>query len=145
MSYTLVLVGGTGQRFGLGLGYLNLLGIAKMPDRIVVVDAEGASRPNPVTTTAAKLLRFGQASISFKHIRPYPSNGSTGELTVSHCVETGGSELFPLCYSTDETKLSISDGFYATPKLAALVFRGLVNDRGDQFRAEFRDGAATAS
>jgi len=60
MSYTLVLVGGTGQRFGLGLGYLNLLGIAKMPDRVVVVDAEGASGTNRVTTTASSSSDLGK-------------------------------------------------------------------------------------
>lgn len=148
MSYTLVLVGGTGQRFGLGLGYLNLLGVAKMPDRVVIVDAEGTRGPNPVTAMAEKLLRFGRTPdlLRFKRIPPYPKEGvALDRLTVSQCVDHEGSDLFSLCYSDDEQRLSISQGFYAVPKLAALVFRALLNSKNDSFDDEFRAGAAAAN
>jgi len=143
--YTLVLVGGTGQRFGLGLGYLNLLGVAQMPDRIIVVDAEGASVATDVTATAKRLLTFGQASVRYQHLRPYPGKAAgERELTVMHCVDVSGSELFPLCYSDDEARLSISEGFYATPKLAATVFEELLSDHRSLVSDEFQDGAAIA-
>ncbi|HEU4726628.1 MAG TPA: hypothetical protein VFT22_02025, partial [Kofleriaceae bacterium] len=145
MSYTLVLVGGTGQRFGLGLGYLNLLGIARMPDRVVVVDAEGASGTNPTTIAAKKLLQFGQASTRYQQFRPYPGRSAGDrDLTVTQCVDTGGSELFPLCYGEDEARLAISEGFYATPKLAAPVFAELLTSSNELFNEEFQDGAAVA-
>lgn len=144
-SYTLVLVGGTGQRFGLGLGYLNLLGVAQMPDRVVVVDAEGAGIVTDVTATAKRLLSFGQASVRYQHLRPYPGKAmAERDLTLAHCVDVGGSELFPLCYSEDEARLPISEGFYATPKLAATAFEELLSDRKSLFSDEFQDGAAVA-
>ena len=40
MAYTLVLVGGTGQRFGMVVGYLNVLGILDPPERVVIIDAD---------------------------------------------------------------------------------------------------------
>lgn len=144
MSYTLVLVGGTGQRFGLGLAYLNLLGIAVMPDRVVVVDAEGVNAQNPVSTSLRRLLTFGHPEMSFKAVLPYPGNGES-DFTVAQCIEVGGSELFPLCYTSDEAGTKIGEGFYAQPKLAALVFRGLLERSPTAFHDEVKQGTATAS
>ena len=144
MSYTLVLVGGTGQRFGLGLGYLNLLGIAAMPDRVVIVDAEGANVANRVTAQTERLLRFGQPNFQIKRILPYPATGGRAA-NLAHCVEHAGSQLFPLCYDEEETERKIEEGFYATPKLAALVFRNLVRGKKDLFNDEMKGGAASAN
>lgn len=144
MSYTLVLVGGTGQRFGLALGYLNLLGIAAMPDRVVIVDAEGATSQNQVTATAERLLRFGQSNVQIKRILPYPATGGAGA-TLARCVEHAGSDLFPLCYDPTEAERRIDEGFYAVPKAAALIFRSLMRSKKNLFGDELTGGVAAAS
>lgn len=144
MSYTLVLVGGTGQRFGLALGYLNLLGIASMPDRVVIVDAEGATSQNQVTATAERLLRFGQPDFQIKRILPYPATGGAGA-TLARCVDPAGSELFPLCYDPIEAERRIDEGFYAVPKAAALVFRSLMRSKKNLFGDELTSGVAAAN
>lgn len=144
MSYTLVLVGGTGQRFGLALGYLNLLGIASMPDRVVIVDAEGATSQNQLTATTERLLRFGQPGFQPTRILPYPETGG-GAATLARCVDHAGSELFPLCYDPKEAERRIDEGFYAVPKTAALVFRSLMRSKKKLFGDELTGGVAAAS
>lgn len=144
MTYTLVLVGGTGQRFGLALGYLNLLGIATMPDRVVIVDAEGATTHNRVTAEAEALLRFGQPALQIKRHKPYPKTGGAAA-SLARCVDHAGSELFPLCYDAVEAERRIDEGFYAVPKAATLAFRALLRDRQDPIAGELADGGGAAS
>jgi hypothetical protein len=129
MPYVLVLVGGTGQRFGLGLGYLNLLGIAEMPERVVIVDAEGARSISPVSELTKQLLVFGQPNEEAPSVlAPYNDSGQAGAIaTIQRCITTRGSALFPLTITEEEASLEIQEGFYAVPKLAAVVFRDLRN------------------
>jgi hypothetical protein len=124
MSYTLVLVGGTGQRFGLALGYLNLLGACTMPSQVVVIDAEGlGSAPNRVTRQMRDLLQFGEPNMRFIDHLPFYARDGGGDATIGNCIaRLSESRLFPLCFSESEARTSIAQGFYAMPKLASVVY-----------------------
>lgn len=136
MSYTLVLVGGSGQRFGLGLGYLNLLGLAKMPSRVLVIDAE---KENAVTERARDLLRYANPGVHFKHINPYRASASNP--TIASCIDIAASDLFPLLISEEEAAVSVKNGFYASPKLAATIFRAMLQQQSSVFEGELEPGA----
>ncbi len=126
MSYTLVLVGGTGQRFGLGLGYLNLLGAVVRPSRVLIVDAEGkgVDSANSVTQLMRRYLGFGSEDIQIDHVKPYITP-HTASPTVRDVVDVGNSQVFDLLVSEGEQRLAIERGFYAVPKMASVVFRAL--------------------
>src|SRR5262245_56831154 len=133
--YTLVLVGGTGQRLGLTLGYLNLLGAAEMPDRVVIVDAEGAANDetNLVAQRTRDLLQFGSQQRRIDLVVPYrlPEGKLAGSsLSIANCIDVSGSYLFPLCITEAEERRSVEKGFYANPKMASLVFRTLLDTEG---------------
>ncbi len=132
--YTLVLVGGTGQRFGLTIGLLNLLGCCALPDRTVILDAEGSgdTAGNPVTDGVDQLLRWGKPRAAFDRVPPYPKIDAKGGVTIGNCVSTERSDLFPLCVTEDEARKPLTSGFYANPKVAAIVFRALVQQKGNR-------------
>src|SRR5688572_16653848 len=120
MSYTLILIGGSGQRFGLALGLLNLLGRCTLPRRIVVLDAEGtgAGGVNAVTQNMDRLLRWGQEHVPLDRIPPYPPapGGDLSSLTMERCIGTENSEVFGISMDAREEALSVERGFFANPK-----------------------------
>src|SRR5262245_20912606 len=124
MSYTLVLVGGSGQRFGLALGYLNLLGACAMPSHVVVIYAEGAGgAPNRVTTQMRARLQFGEPNMTFVEQLPFSAQDGGADTAIGDCIANlSESTLFPLCFSEAEARTSIARGFYAMPKLASVVY-----------------------
>jgi hypothetical protein len=148
MSYTLVLVGGTGQRFGLALGYLNLLGACAMPSHVVVIDAEGSGgAPNRVTTQMRALLQFGEPNMTFVEQLPFSAQDGGADTAIGNCIANlGESTLFPLCFSELEARTSIARGFYAMPKLASVVYHAQLARRPREVEGAFeqlpqQDGA----
>jgi hypothetical protein len=139
MSYTLVLVGGTGQRFGLALGYLNLLGACAMPSHVVVIDAEGTgSAPNRVTRQMRDLLQFGEPNMRFVDHLPFYARDHGADTTIASCVaRLHESTLFPLCFSEVEARTSIAQGFYAMPKLASVVYHAQLAQRQRETEGAF--------
>ncbi len=136
--YTLVLVGGTGQRFGLTVGLLHLLGIAELPESVIILDAEGSRRDqrNPVTEGVDRLLRWGRPDLRIDRIAPYAGGSGNGAVDVSDAVGAAGSRLFPLCLTTEEEGLGIERGFFANPKTASVVFRALLDGEGGKTRLQ---------
>lgn len=123
MNYTLILIGGTGQRFATVLGWLNMLGLAAPPRRTVVIDAEGTGYHSGVSDELSHLLRFGEIAPNpgnrFASIAPYSGNrGATPSVELG--VPQG--DLWRLALSRDEAELQIELGFMANPKVAATIF-----------------------
>lgn len=133
MAYTLVLVGGSGQRFGVVVGWLNVLGLLEPPSRVVIVDAEGApGHPARLRTDPEYLLKFGAKTCKVVRYLPYSSSdqGLSQEpaarraICAYELVQHMGSPFWDICLAPGpvEQQLDIRQGFYARPRLASTVF-----------------------
>lgn len=139
MSYTLVLIGGTGQAFGATVAGLSALGLLEPPDSILIVDAEGRSGnetafSKQVDQLLAIAKRHQPGVASATRMAPFDIAGSTpGATTLASRVlkdkETG--KLFELCFDEFEAgtakhpalpkEFVIDEGFMARPNVAAAV------------------------
>ena len=116
MTCTLCLVGGTGQRVGAMLGYLNILGAAQPPDRVFVVDADDAN-----AKTLTSLLEYGRSGTTqVTYHSPY-GQGQDGA-RVNDLVAHAGSRFWEVCVEPGDRELGLNKGFYARPQLASLVY-----------------------
>ena len=141
MSYSLILVGGTGQRFGVALGYLYNLGLAPAPKHIFVIDAEGHSESKGSVTDQLETLF--DASVKVERILPYQRK-TAEQVRFKHAVAHYGHPLWPLCFTTEDEELNLTHGFYAKPKIAATTFGRMLsykdepgNALGSLFRTKF--------
>lgn len=120
MAYDLILVGGTGQRFGLVMGWLNVLGLAEMPRKTLILDAEGVGYKSPVSERLRRLLTYAQpVRKTVKHQPPFSGDF---ESTPWSELDHPNSDLWRLLFTKHEEALKISRGFMANPKIAATVF-----------------------
>ena len=113
--YTLVLVGGTGQRIGIALGYLNVLGLASVPRRVIVIDAD-----DQFQSKLTQLLSFG-GGCEVNYLRPFAANEGRGH-ELSAIVSSSGSKFWDACVEPDDRDMSVKQGFFARPQLASVLF-----------------------
>lgn len=128
-NYTLILVGGTGQRVGLMLGYLNVLGLAAVPRSVIVVDADDQHRD-----TLTRLLSFGNPDTTVSYQKPF---AAVGVAKVSSLVRPTGSKFWDICMEPADRDMPVSDGFYARPQVASVVFNASMAqpDQSNLFQA----------
>ena len=124
-EYTLILVGGTGQRVGLMLGYLNVLGLATPPRRTIVVDADNRHRARLM-----ELLTFGHHPEEARVDYFEPFAQSAGSARVSDLVRATGSKFWDICMEEGDRDMPVDDGFYARPQVASVVFNASLAQPG---------------
>lgn len=147
MGYTLVLVGGSGQCFGVVVGWLNVLGILDPPSRVVIVDAEGASGQQ---TTLKKdyqleyLLKFSNPDC--RVVRYPPFKPGQGGVSANILIEHVKSPFWDLCLSRgkDEQERDVREGFFARPRLASTVFWNEVLREESGFIKDLKSASQTS-
>lgn len=124
--YDLILVGGTGQRFGMVLGWLCLLGLAKPPRQILIIDAEDEEKS--ITAKNLKLVfSWFVEDENFQRYTPYllsAGNKVGDQLDLAQNQQS--KKIWDLCFTQQETDEVIEQGFMANPKLGATVFTHLM-------------------
>jgi hypothetical protein len=117
--YNLVLVGGTGQQFGVVLGWLNQLGLITPPNKLAIVDADVN---NPNFTKATEGLSFANPNFEHFHIQPYEGQGEEVNLKQELAITSQNSPLLDLLFTQDESNMNLRQGFFANPKLGSTIF-----------------------
>lgn len=136
-EFDAILIGGTGQRFGVVLGWLGLMGLAQVPRRTLVLDAEGTVYDSETSDTLRELFQFAQRKqIFFRFSPPYDTGAVAGAgrdaygagvqnadaVPAKAAIGNPTSDLWKLCFTEHEAELDIHTGFMANPKVASSVF-----------------------
>jgi hypothetical protein len=130
-----ILIGGTGQEFGLTASTLALLGVVPAPDRVILIDADAKGDLYDDLARTLDIVRY----------RRFASHESKGPLLrviplepMAHATEHtlgqefSGDKLLSALYANTHIKLDTSAGFKAEPQIgSASFFRPAFNVKGE--------------
>lgn len=137
MSTSWILIGGTGQEFGLTASTLALLGLVPAPERVILIDADAEGeqyRDLAATLDIIRFRRFSGANVPEALVRVAPLEPVEGSL--EHTLEGA----FPrdrhlkALYAKSRRILDTRGGFKAEPQLGSASFFKPSFDTTSDFR-----------
>lgn len=132
-----ILIGGTGQEFGLTAATLSLLGVVPAPQRCVLIDADGKGELYKSLADALDLVRYARfagagAEDPLLRIVPLEPIAHRREHTLDAAF--GEDPHLQALYASTRRQLDTSDGFKAEPQLGSASFFKPAFDPKSPFR-----------
>jgi len=130
-----ILIGGTGQEFGLTASTLALIGVVPTPDRVILIDADAKGPLYEDFAKTLDLVRYRRYTTNAPKdalLRIVPLEPKAHAVEHNLAQEFSGDKLLSALYANSRIKLDTSAGFKAEPQIgSASFFRPAFNLKGD--------------
>jgi|GEM_PF-3601372 len=135
MTSSWILIGGTGQEFGLTAATLALLGVVPKPERVILIDADAKGPLHEDLAKTLDLVRYRRYATNEPNkvlLQVVPLEPKAGAPEHNLDREFSGDKLLSALYANSRIELDTSAGFKAEPQIgSASFFRPAFNLLGD--------------